>query len=302
MDASKIFINRLLPSTLSETRGNFMEVVTTIQQVTDNIEELERGRLAELTVSAAYRALIKQGTCFLPYMSSEGLAFAPSRFLGYVQNSLSTHTQNPDRDGRVTNTALNKVLGLQPRADASLERRYKLFCTQIGFQPSQAGAFGVARKYWVTPEALEIVELDTTTDIMRDSGIPETEKKQLIKARIGQGLFRDKLLTYWRMCCLTGCELQGVLRASHIKPWRESTNFERLDLYNGLLLSPNMDALFDKGLISFHDTGEIMISTQLSKSVLKSLGCSEKMRVTLQPEHLKYLAYHRANQFFDAAV
>lgn len=280
-----------------------MEVVNSLNQVTENVEQLERGRSIPSSASAAaYRALIKRGTCFVPYISKEGLAFAPSRFVGYVENDLSTHSNNPDRDGRLTNAALNKIFGSQPYADESLESRYLAFCAQVGVERSQTGSFGVARKYWVTPEALEIMESDATTEIVRNPEIPETEKQQLVKARIGQGQFRDQLLSYWRKCCLTGCELQGVLRASHIKPWRTSSNAERLDMYNGLLLSPNMDALFDKGLISFQDTGEIMVSSQLSEPTLKSLGCSFKMRVALKPEHAKYIAHHRAKQFVGAAV
>jgi putative restriction endonuclease len=279
-----------------------VEVVKALQQVAENIEKLENARSNPSNASAAaYRALIKRGTCFVPYTSKDGLAFAPSRFVGYVENNLSTHTNNPDRDGRVTNAALNKIFGSQPRLDESLEHHYLAFCAQVGVEPSQTGAFGVARKYWVTSDALEIMESDATTEILRNPEIPETEKQQLIRARIGQGQFREQLLSYWRKCCLTGCELQSVLRASHIKPWRVSTNIERLDLYNGLLLSPNMDALFDKGLISFQDTGEIMVSSQLSESALKSLGCSSKIRVLLKPEHLKYLAHHRENQFVGAA-
>ncbi len=281
-----------------------MGIVTELDQVAVNIAELERGRSASSSGASAeeYRALIKRGTCFVPYVSNEGMAFAPSRFLGYIGNKLTTHANNPDRDGRITNAALNKIFGSQPHADASLERRYLAFCAQVGVQPSQSGAFGVARKYWVTLESIDILEADATTEITSDPGITATEKQQLVKARIGQGLFREMSLSYWGKCCLTGCELQGVLRASHIKPWRDCSNSERLDVYNGLLLSPNVDALFDKGLISFEDTGEILISSQLSEAALKALGCNSKMKIALKPEHAKYLSYHRENQFVGSAA
>jgi len=275
-----------------------MEFVESLHQVGENIEQLERVRsLPSNTSAAAYRTLIGLGKCFVPYISQDGLAFAPSRFVGYAKNDLTRHAKNGESDGRKTNIALNKLFGLQPRVDESLERHYLSFCAQIGAKPAR-----IVRKYWATPEALDILEADETRQIIRNPEIPETEKQQLVKARIGQGQFRDQLLSYWRRCCLTGCDLQGVLRASHIKPWRASTNAERLDLFNGLLLSPNMDALFDKGLISFQDTGEIIVSSQLSDSSLKSLGFTTKMRVALKPEHAKYLAYHRANQFVGAAV
>jgi len=217
--------------------------------------------------------------------------------VGYVGNKITSHANNPNRDGRITNAALNKILGVQPYSDASLERRYLAFCAQIGVQPSQDGAFGVARKYWATSESIDILESDATAEIIRAPEITATEKLQLVKARIGQGLFREQLLLYWGECCLTGCKLQGVLRASHIKPWRVCSNTERLDVYNGLLLSPNMDALFDKGLISFEDTGDILISSRLPEPALKVLGCNARMKVALKPEHAKYLSYHRDSQY-----
>lgn len=117
-----------------------MDVVTEVEQVAENVAELERGRTASSGTSAEeYRALIKRGTCFVPYVFSEGLAFAPSRFVGYVGNKLATHANNPDRDGRITNAALNKIIGSQPHPDASLERRYLAFCAQVEFSRLRLG-------------------------------------------------------------------------------------------------------------------------------------------------------------------
>jgi len=78
----------------------------------------------------------------------------------------------------------------------------------------------------------------------------ETERWSQVRTRIGQGEFRKKLITYWNGCAVTDCKLIKILRASHIKPWRFSTNAERLDEYNGLLLLPSIDSLFDAGLIT----------------------------------------------------
>lgn len=279
-----------------------MEVVAEFDQVLENIEELETGRVTSVgAIAEEYRALIKRGTCFVPYNSSDGLAFAPSRFIGYVGNKLATHANNPDRDGRITNAALNDIFGAQPHPDTALERLYLAFCTQLAIQPLKTGAFGVARKYWVTSEAEDFLIADEIEQINRDPKISITEKAQLTIARVGQGLFRQRLLSYWGKCCVTGCELQAVLRASHIKPWRHSSNSERLDVYNGLLLSPNFDALFDKGLISFDDTGMVLLSPHLSRAALKSLGCNASMKITVALEHAKYLSYHREKQFVGVA-
>lgn len=76
--------------------------------------------------------------------------------------------------------------------------------------------------------------------------LTETVREAIVQSRIGQGMFRDDLKKYWgEKCAVTGCELVKTLKASHIKPWRSSNNTERLDVYNGLLLIPNLDSAFD---------------------------------------------------------
>nr|WP_300999967.1 HNH endonuclease signature motif containing protein [Halomonas sp.] len=137
-------------------------------------------------------------------------------------------------------------------------------------------------------------------DVYETLDLTDTEKHHLKKARVGQGLFRGRLISLWDGCCLTGCDHISVLRASHIQPWRDSTNQERLDAFNGLLLLPNLDALFDRGLISFNNKGEIMISKVLSDSARKALRCSVSMKVDLRAEHTKYMTWHRENVFVDA--
>ncbi|MDC6381764.1 hypothetical protein BW687_016475 [Pseudomonas graminis] len=102
-----------------------MIIVETLEQVEENLAELERGRARS---DVGYSGLIKRGTCFLPYLSEDGLAFAPSRFIGYQQNRLTNHADNPSRDGRVTNAALNGIYGVLPILDKTLERRYREFC------------------------------------------------------------------------------------------------------------------------------------------------------------------------------
>ncbi|GAK59599.1 hypothetical protein U27_06584 [Candidatus Vecturithrix granuli] len=91
---------------------------------------------------------------------------------------------------------------------------------------------------------------------------------------------------------MTGCQETRILRASHIKPWRVCNNFERLDVFNGLLLLPNLDAAFDQGLITFDRQGKIMISPSFRKSA-SMLGITEDMKIQLDERHQTYLAYHR---------
>jgi hypothetical protein len=277
-----------------------MKVVKTRKQIANNITELERGRNPRGKNFKEYRKLIKLGICFLPYKSQKGLSFAPSRFVGYVNNKLATHADNLDKNGRKTNDAINSVLlGTKPTTDVALGQAYIEFCRTIGVTPSKRGAFGRKRKYWITPEVLNLLEERAEDKIGADPNLSETEKQQLVEARIGQGVFRERLIAMWGKCCVTGCDCVDILRASHIKPWRSSTNDERLDKFNGLLLSPNLDALFDKGLISFKDSGEILISRQLPVPTRKALGCPNGAKVPLQKKHAKYMKWHRKNVFVD---
>jgi len=136
--------------------------------------------------------------------------------------------------------------------------------------------------------------IDDIETIIKDEIIPKTEKEQLISARIGQGNYRNKLINLWKKCAVSKCEMTELLIASHIKPWRKSTNKERLDRYNGLLLLPNYDKLFDKGLISFEDNGKIIISPLIKEEEYKVLGISPNDRLfKVYPKNKPYLEEHR---------
>jgi len=131
--------------------------------------------------------------------------------------------------------------------------------------------------------------------IVEDTGINTTEKAQLINVRLGQGVFRSKLLDYWGQCAVTGVRDTGMLLASHIKPWSKCGNEERLDQFNGLLLTPNLDRAFDQGLISFSPVGNILISSAFPEA--EAFGINRDMFVSLVPEHFPYMEYHRTNVF-----
>ncbi len=124
-----------------------------------------------------------------------------------------------------------------------------------------------------------------------------TESKNLVKCRIGQGNFREALINYWKGCAVTKFDKIELLIASHIKPWSDSTNSERLDVFNGLLLTPNLDKLFDKGYISFDNSGYILISSELNNYSL--LGLKKEMAIDIKKEHKKYLEFHRNEIFKD---
>jgi len=133
--------------------------------------------------------------------------------------------------------------------------------------------------------------------------IPETERESLIQSRIGQGQFRKKLIRYWKGCAVTGFQALELLRASHIKPWRTSNNEERLEVYNGLLLLPNLDVAFDSGYISFTDDGKIIISDLLNEEELGKISIHLDMKIAgINKRHGEYLKYHREHVFKNTSV
>jgi HNH endonuclease len=134
---------------------------------------------------------------------------------------------------------------------------------------------------------------DLSIDISRiefQKSTNQTTGKALIDARLGQGKFREDLMRLWdSACAVTGCTVPEVLRASHVKP----SNKERLDSQNGLLLGANLDALFDDGLISFEDNGEMLVSDHITAKDRRELGLGRKLRKVPSELLTGYLRYHR---------
>jgi len=142
---------------------------------------------------------------------------------------------------------------------------------------------------------LENLKSREEDDTFMNTPLTETEKEQLIKIRIGQGKFKNKLLCYDSKCKICGLSNQSLLIASHIKPWKDSNNMERLDVNNGFLLCSNHDSLFDKGYVTFNNEGKILISEQLSKSDYELLNLNSNILISINDENKKYLEWHRMN-------
>ena len=137
------------------------------------------------------------------------------------------------------------------------------------------------------------VELENS--INNNKEIQITEREQLIKSRIGQGLFRDKVINKYSSCIISGLIDERLLVASHVKPWSVSTNDERLDPENGLLLSSLFDRIFDIGLISFENSGKVIFSSSINEFDKSKLGIdSEKLyNIKLTKKLEEHLEYHR---------
>lgn len=130
--------------------------------------------------------------------------------------------------------------------------------------------------------------------ISENVNISTTERESIVKARIGQGKFREQLLAKYGSCIISGIDISKALVASHIKPWAVSTNEERVSVNNGLLLSATYDRLFDSGLITFANEGKLIISRFVSEENRNKLqiksGQVYKLQSNMQMEN--FLEYH----------
>ena len=127
-----------------------------------------------------------------------------------------------------------------------------------------------------------------------------TEAERLVVQRVGQDIFRAGLLDYWEgRCAITGLAVPELLRASHIKPWADcQSDAERLDVFNGLLLAPNLDAAFDRGYITLADDGTVVVSPDLGNEDREVLGLHLPLRAMgLVEGHRRYLPWHREKEF-----
>lgn len=142
---------------------------------------------------------------------------------------------------------------------------------------------------------------DTELRNLWESGaITETEREALGKLRLGQGRFRAQLIARWGGCSVTGCKDTAVLIASHILPWSFcATKNDRLSPDNGLLLTPNLDRLFDRGLISFDERYRIVLSAKLPNATANAMNVHPGLSLVRREfaGMLPYLEEHRARIF-----
>ncbi len=147
--------------------------------------------------------------------------------------------------------------------------------------------------------SLEAKEQELIQKIEQNPNIKNEQKERICTARIGQGKYREGLLSECPFCPVTMVSDDRLLIASHIKPWRMSEDFEKIDPKNGFMLTPTIDFLFDKGYISFTDEKQMILSPWISKITYKNLGLSEGKIYPLLPVlgREKYLDFHRKNIF-----
>ncbi|WP_312555435.1 HNH endonuclease [Empedobacter brevis] len=152
---------------------------------------------------------------------------------------------------------------------------------------------------------LTLFKIEEDEELLKDinyieqtNSINEETKTAMIKIRIGQSKYRNALIEYWQGCSITNCQTFEILVSSHIKSYRDCEKFdEKFDIYNGLLLTPNYDKLFDRFLISFDKEGKILISKTITDEDLLTLGINKTASIRndkLIENHHCYLDQHRA--------
>lgn len=172
----------------------------------------------------------------------------------------------------MTSMLIQKIL-----INGEIQLWFRLYVNEVGEELDQEIAI----------EEMAQIELDETINV--------TEKESIIKARKGQGRYRELIIEKYGSCIITGINDERILIASHIKPWVSSNNNERINRENGLLLSPTYDRLFDRGFISFRDTGLIMLSNHFSDDNFKRVGLKEGVKYNLQinAEMKSFMEFHR---------
>jgi putative restriction endonuclease len=203
----------------------------------------------------------------------------PDRYAPLRPNGNGLQSVYLTRLSEVFAAALIDLLGAEAR---DLLRGYR-----VAEDPAALPAIGLLE--WEEHE-LHVVASDTT--------LQETERQAIVFARRGQGLFKQRVMAIERACRITRVARPEHLRASHCKPWRDATNEERLDGENGLLLTPSIDHLFDRGFIGFEDDGQVVVSPVAHRDALRRMGVDPERppRVgAFSSGQRHYLEYHREN-------
>jgi hypothetical protein len=216
----------------------------------------------------------------------------------------------PDREAKFIYNALNLpewIIWLAAESGIAhqvIDRACAVGRGPLEFRQSQAAAVRDILPWELVAEYLEnpkgrtaYDDIAPDLDAIYRSDSNNTTKQTLIEARLGQGQFRANVAKRWNgQCAVTGCSIVALLRASHIKPWANSSNRDRLNPANGILLAAHADALFDCGLISFADDGVMLVSAQIADD-LKQFNLPDRLRREPTEAEKRFLAYHRRHVF-----
>src|SRR5260370_29062726 len=156
----------------------------------------------------------------------------------------------------------------------------------------------------VTGDDLDVWERRLEEQVETDVSVTKTDREAIVRARVGQGLFKQRVMQIETSCRITGVNNLSHLVASHSKPWRDSTNEERLDGENGLLLTPSIDHLFDRGFIGFDDSSDPIISPVSHRPHVRTMGVETNPSVNVgqfTDGQRQFLDYHRNSVLLQIA-
>ncbi|MNF32655.1 hypothetical protein D3C76_481880 [compost metagenome] len=224
-------------------------------------------------------------------------------YLAWVEENPSAFVANMDKAGIVKqypmiHSASDAAISKDKRGNFTTNAYFKICSTDLRelkrYLKHKYHRFTYCMKCFETLEERQEHDEAVVIEEIQHSTLPVTEKEQLVKSRRGQGLFRSRLEKIEHACRVTGVSNKALLIASHIKPWSESDNTERLDGNNGLLLSPHIDKLFDRGWITFTDAGDLLCAEPSIEHALLQWGVELPLNVgSLNSKQAAYLAYHR---------
>jgi putative restriction endonuclease len=245
----------------------------------DLVFAFAQGRLVAIGI-----AMERARGCPDPDATSGDGWLVPVRFEGMQPTSDPVTPAAPGRQRPAERG--ESLLTEMPDSDARSQRR---------LLSGQVEAFE-DRIRWETDGRLAEQALEAKIWLRAD--IEPASKRQLSTARTGAGLFRENVERLESACRVTGVVDRRYLRATHIKPWREASDDERVDGANGLLLSPHAADLFRRGQLSFSDEGALLVSKHLNPYVLKAWNLVQQVPARpFRPEQRAYLAYHRSRLY-----
>ena len=233
---------------------------------------------------------------FLKTCTKKDGTFLSERSIEHYDSGLKVVSKDMMGEGVITKPLQDmKLFELDLAIELILRNKYFQDKDKIG-KRMYRNALKHFRLFVFTVNGSQKSEAIEVSKIEKDITLSKTEKEAIVKARIGQGLYRDKLLKkYSDGCIITHINIPEVLIASHIKPWSVSSNSERTNGENGFILSATYDRLFDRGLISFENDGKILLSNMITTDNAKKLELENGRTydIKFNPGMKDFLAYHR---------
>jgi hypothetical protein len=268
----------------NDYEGAFYEIKKDIVTVLDAAERLDFNAVETCKLNSQFKNIliaVYYPDKFIPvrvedtldgYCKAVGISFAPSMSMAYKNYTLVEWKKNIPEFAKWDTYLLMRFCDWLKRGNKKIDGN-ELTQNRMVKQAKQIS------------EEIDNLHLEGET------------KEAVVKVRVNQGEFRERLFHRYNKCSLCGVSESSFLIASHIKPWAVSDSTEKLDIDNGFLMCPNHDKLFDQGYISFSDCGTIMISPHMKDVDRIFMNVHDDMKIEITEKNKKYLAYHRDNIF-----